>query len=175
MSAFIIGPWPFVAFGDGNTQLHDLIACITLGYFIYDFLWSVYMGTEGVDMLMHHIVSIMGCAYVLHIGSSGPELIATIFGSELTNPFLQFRWFFRETNHYDCLIAKVNDIVFMLLFICVRLGPGSFVFTGVLKSQKSPIAIKFGGTILYFIGWVWTFFILKFAKKRFFGKKKKAV
>ena len=166
-SAFIVGPWPFVAFGEKNTSLHNLIASLTLGYFIYDFIWSMYMKTEGVDMLMHHIVSICGTAYVLYIGLSGPELIATAFGTEISNPFLQIRWFLRETNRYNTLLAKANDIVFMVLFISVRLGPGTYVFIGVLKSEKSPFVIKTGGTILYFIGWVWAFYIIRFAKKRF--------
>lgn len=131
------------------------------------------MNTEGIDMLLHHIVSICGSAFVLYLGSSGPELIATLFGSEISNPFIQIRWFFRETKCYNTLPAKVNDIVFMVLFIGVRLGPGTFVFTGVWKSRKSPFVIKLGGTVLYLIGWLWAFFILKFAKKRFFSKRKK--
>lgn len=170
-SGFQTGPWPFDAFGGPNTPLHVLIGTITLGYFVFDFVWCVCHRTEGLDMLFHHCISILSIVFVLGTGHSGPELMATIFGSEISNPFLQMRWFMRETGRYQTVLAKVNDAIFMVLFIFVRLGPGSFLCYGALTSAKPSIVIKTGGLALYLVGWIWAFLILRFARKRFFGGK----
>jgi len=131
------------------------------------------MGTEGWDMLFHHLISVSGIAFILFDEYSGPELVATILGTEISNPFLQLRWFMRETGQYQTFVAKVNDIIFMSVFIVWRLGPGSLLwYQTVLVSSKPKLFVKLGGTGMYFIGWVWTVFILRFARKRFFGKKK---
>lgn len=171
--AFITGPWPLVFMGEANTPFQSFIAVFTLGYFIFDFLWCLYMGTEGLDMLFHHVISLSGIAYIYFDGFSGPELVGTILGTEISNPFLQLRWFMRETRNYNTLWAKLNDIIFMTLFIVWRLGPGSLLwYRTVLVSPKPKLFVRIGGTGLYLVSWVWVVLILRFARKRFFGKKK---
>lgn len=170
--AFITGPWPLVAMGEINSSFHTFIATFTLGYFIFDFMWCFYMGTEGMDMLLHHMVSVTSLVFILFDGYSGPELVATILGTEISNPFLQIRWFMRETGQYQSFVAKVNDVIFMSMFIGWRLGPGSLLCYRTLSSPKPKLFVKIGGAGLYLISWVWVFFILRFAKKRFFGKSK---
>lgn len=171
--AFITGPWPLVFMGEANTAFQSFIAAFTLGYFIFDFLWCLYMGTEGLDMLLHHTISVSGIAFIYFDGYSGPELVATILGTEISNPFLQLRWFMRETAKYETFLAKVNDIIFMTLFIIWRLGPGSLLwYRTVLVSPKPKLFVKIGGTGLYLISWVWVVFIVRFARKRFFGKRR---
>jgi len=39
-------------------------------------------------MLLHHVVSIVFMTICLHLGVSGTEVVATIFGSEITSIFL---------------------------------------------------------------------------------------
>lgn len=171
--AFITGPWPLEFMGEANTSFQSLIAAISLGYFVFDFWWCLYMGTEGLDMLLHHVISISGIAFVHFDGYSGPELVATILGTEVSNPFLQIRWFLRETGNYETFLAKVNDIIFMALFVGWRIGPGSLLwYRTVLVSSKPKLFVKIGGTGMYFISWVWVAFILQFARKRFFRKKR---
>lgn len=124
-------------------------------------------------MLFHHMISVSGIAFIIFDEYSGPELVATILGTEISNPFLQMRWFMRETGQYRTFLAKLNDIIFMTLFIVWRLGPGSLLwYRTVIVSSKPKLVVKIGGTGMYFISLVWAFFILRFARKRFFGKKK---
>lgn len=124
-------------------------------------------------MLLHHVTSVLTLGYALSIGLSGSEIAAAIFGLEMTNPFLQMRWFLRETGKYQTRFAYVNDFVFMGLFLYVRLGLGSFLTYYTTVAEKPTILIKTGGIILYVVGVVWSILILRFARYRFFGKKKK--
>ena len=171
--AFVVGPWPFDAIGEASTSLQTLCIIVTLGYFLFDFLWCIVTGTEGIDMLFHHLTSISGLVLSLFLDRSGAELIATIFGSEVSTPSLQVRGFLRETGKYETRIAKINDVLFILLFMCIRIGLGLRLFICTMLSSKSNLFIKLGGVALYSLSLVWMVFILKFAKKRFFGKKKK--
>lgn len=43
-------------------------------------------------MMFHHAVSLFGQFLCLSTGLYGTEMIATIFGTEITNPLLQLRW-----------------------------------------------------------------------------------
>jgi hypothetical protein len=130
------------------------------------------MGTEGPIMLIHHITSILTLGYALSLGHSGSEVIGAIFGLEMTNPLLQLRWFLRETGNYHTSFAYVNDLVFMILFLYLRLGPGSLLTYYTLKAKKPTNLIKAGGLTLYVVGAIWSLLILRFAKRRFFGKRK---
>ena len=170
---FYTGPWPFDALGDPSTPLQTLCITMTLGYFLFDFIWCILMGTEGIDMLLHHITSIFGLALALYLEHSGAELIGTIFGSEISNPCLQMRWFLREMGRYDTTFAKVNDIAFILLFLCIRIGLGAGLFYYTMASPKPSVLIKLGAVALYTLSLVWMVLILRFAKKRFFGNKRK--
>lgn len=170
---FQTGPWPFDALGFSNTPFQTLILVISFGYFSFDFMWCVYMGTEGPIMLLHHLISILSMIYGLFTDHSGAEIIATIFGSELTNPFLQLRWFLRETRNYYTTLAYFNDLAFMGLFFYLRLGVGSCLMYSMLVAEKPTILIKGAGVGMYLVGVIWSLMILKFARYRFFGKRKK--
>ncbi|XP_031564473.1 TLC domain-containing protein 5-like [Actinia tenebrosa] len=169
---FQTGPWPFDALGYTSTPFQTLILLISFGYFIFDFIWCVYMETEGPVMLIHHVTSVLTLGYALSIGLSGSEIIAAIFGMEMTNPFLQLRWFLRETGNYQTRLAYGNDFIFMALFLYLRLGPGSILTYHTTLAEKPTILIKAGGLILYLVSIIWSILILRFARYRFFGKKK---
>lgn len=171
--AFQTGPWPFDTLGFPNTSLQTLVLVISIGYFLFDFIWCVYMGTEGLIMLMHHLISILSMVYGLYTRHSGAEIIATIFGSELTNPFLQLRWFLRETNNYQTTFAYINDIIFMALFFYLRIGVGSCLLYYMVFAEKPTVLIKVAGAGMYLVGVIWSLMIIRFARYRFFGSKKK--
>lgn len=171
--AFLVGPWPFDVLGEKNTPLQTLCIVVTVGYFLFDFSWCVYMRTEGIDMLLHHVTSICGLVLSLYLERSGAEMIATIFGSEVSNPSLQVRWFLRETRNYETRLAKLNDIIFILLFLCIRIGLGARLLVCTMASSKPRALVKLGGVALYSLSVVWMVLILRFAKRRFFGKKRK--
>ncbi|KAK9395013.1 putative transmembrane protein [Crotalus adamanteus] len=139
---FIDGPWPMTYPGFPNTVLQVHALCISLGYFLFDLGWCVYFKAEGPLMLVHHSVSILGISASLALGESAAEVNAVIFGSELTNPFLQARWFLREKGLYPSLIGDVVDFLFVVLFAGVRIGVGAWLMYCVLLSPRPRVFIK---------------------------------
>jgi hypothetical protein len=166
-SAVVTGPWPFSYIGGPNTSLHNTIMVISLGYFVFDFLWCLYMNTEGPLMLAHHLVSIVGLMYSLHQGKAGSELIAVMGASEITNPFLQLRWFLKESGHYKGRLAFVIDSLFVSGFLIARLGVGSVFHVMCQTSSKLDRVARGGGQAFYIISVIFGIQLMVFFYRKY--------
>ncbi|XP_019402609.1 PREDICTED: transmembrane protein 136 isoform X2 [Crocodylus porosus] len=163
---FIDGPWPLAHPGSPNTTLQVHVLCLSLGYFLFDLGWCVYFQTEGALMLAHHTVSILGITVSLALSESATEVNAVIFGSEITNPLLQARWFLREMGCYHSFTGDVVDFVFVLLFTGVRIGVGAWMLYCELASPEPRWFIKMGGVIMYAVSWIFMVSICRFARRK---------
>ncbi|XP_072301699.1 TLC domain-containing protein 5 [Eucyclogobius newberryi] len=170
---FIDGPWPLTHAGSENTELQVLALCVCLGYFLFDLSWCVLHHSEGVVMLAHHAASVLGILLTLWLGSSGCETCGVIFGSELTNPLLQSRWFLRESGRYDSLLGDAVDVLFIVLFAGVRVGVGTFMFHHQLTSPRPALVMKLGGVVMYALAWVFMVDIARFGYKKSRGRYRK--
>ncbi|XP_024617679.1 transmembrane protein 136 isoform X1 [Neophocaena asiaeorientalis asiaeorientalis] len=163
---FIDGPWPFTHPGSPNTPLQVHVLCFTLGYFIFDLGWCIYFQSEGALMLAHHTLSILGIIMALVLGESGTEVNAVLFGSEITNPLLQMRWFLRETGHYHSFTGDVVDFLFAALFTGVRIGVGAHLLFCEMVSPKPKWFVKVGGVAMYAVSWCFMVSIWRFAWRK---------
>lgn len=163
---FVDGPFPITHPGSDNTELQVRALCVCLGYFFFDLSWCLYHSSEGPLMLAHHAGSILGIALTLWLGASGGDTCGVIFGSELTNPLLQSRWFLRSAGRYDSLLGDVVDVLFILLFALVRVGVGTIMFYCQLTSPRPALIIKVAGVGMYILAWVFMVDIARFCFKK---------
>ncbi|XP_042199929.1 TLC domain-containing protein 5 isoform X2 [Callorhinchus milii] len=163
---FIDGPWPFSHPGSPNTVNQSRVLCLSLGYFMFDMCWCIYFQTEGLVMLAHHSLSILGIIMVLTLGQSATEVNAVIFGSEITNPLLQLRWFLRESGRYHSMLGNAVDLLFVLLFAAVRIGVGGWLLYCEISSPKPVPVVKAGGVAMYLVSWVFMVNIGRFAWRK---------
>ncbi|XP_015192810.1 TLC domain-containing protein 5 [Lepisosteus oculatus] len=163
---FVDGPWPFTSPGSENTPLQAWAMCLSLGYFLFDMSWCLYFRTEGAVMLAHHTVSILGIMLALWLGESGLEVCAVLFGSEITNPLLQARWFLRQAGRYEGPAGDLVDLLFVVLFAGVRVGLGSWMLCCELASPRPRLAMKAGGVAMYALSWVFMANIARFAYRK---------
>ncbi len=171
VSACLIGPWPFSYLGEQNTYLHNAIMVISLGYFLFDFAWCMYMRTEGSVMLAHHVVSIAGFLYCLYVGKFGCELTAVMGASEFTNPLLQLRWFMKKSGHYTGRKAVFVDWAFVVLFWGARLVVGSAFHYVCQTSPKLDLFSKAGGQAFYIISWLFGVQLLLFIYRKYIKRQ----
>ncbi|XP_038635734.1 TLC domain-containing protein 5 isoform X1 [Scyliorhinus canicula] len=169
---FIDGPWPFTHAGSPNTELQIQVLCLSLGYFIFDMCWCIYFQTEGLLMLSHHSLSILGIVMPLVLEHSAVEVNAVIFGSEVTNPFLQIRWFLRESGCYHTVLGDVVDLLFVLLFFGVRIGVGGRLLYCELSSPLPLPIVKLAGAAMYAVSWMFMLSIGRFAWRKSYYKYK---
>ncbi|KAJ0004124.1 hypothetical protein NQD34_010338 [Periophthalmus magnuspinnatus] len=163
---FIDGPWPLTHAGSENTELQVLSLCVCLGYFLFDLSWCLLHRSEGPVMLAHHAASILGILLTLWLGSSGCETCGVIFGSELTNPLLQARWFLRQVGLYETVLGDLVDVLFISLFAGVRVGVGTAMFYCQLTSPRPALLMKLGGVVMYVLAWVFMVDIARFGYKK---------
>lgn len=164
--AFVQGPWPFTEAGGPSTPLQSMTIMICLGYFLFDLSWCLFFQTEGLPMLFHHLCSIMGMTVGTVTGRYGTEMIATIFGSEITNPLLQIRWFLRETGNYETVFGEIVDHSFMFLFGFFRIGIGSYLLLRYFQ-QDTDFWGRFGGVMIYAISWMFWINVMAYAGKKY--------
>lgn len=124
-------------------------------------------------MLAHHAASIAGILLALLMGVSGCETCGVIFGSELTNPLLQTRWFLRQVGLYNSLLGDAVDLLFILLFATVRVGVGTVMFYCELTSPRTSMIMKLGGVVMYGLAWVFMVDIARFGYKKSKAKYKR--
>lgn len=135
--------------------------------------WCVCYRTEGAVMMAHHAASISGILLALVLGVSGCETCGVIFGSELTNPLLQGRWFLRQLGRYDGLLGDAVDLLFIFLFATVRVGLGTAMFYCELASAQTLAVMKLGGVVMYALAWVFMVDIARFGYKKSRAKYKR--
>uniref|UniRef100_A0A3B4ZCR0 Transmembrane protein 136-like n=2 Tax=Stegastes partitus TaxID=144197 RepID=A0A3B4ZCR0_9TELE len=170
---FVDGPWPFTHAGTKNTEMQTFALAVCLGYFFFDISWCVCYRTEGPVMMAHHAASITGILLALFMGESGCETCGVIFGSELTNPLLQTRWFLRQLGLYDSLLGDAVDLLFIVLFATVRVGVGTVMFYCELTSPRTSLIMKLGGVAMYGLAWVFMVDIARFGYKKSRAKYRK--
>lgn len=117
-------------------------------------------------MLAHHTLSILGMLMTLGLGESGSETCAVLFGSEITNPLLQARWFLKRAGQYDSLAGDAVDLLFILLFGIVRIGVGSAMLEAVLTSTRTRPIVKAEGVAFYTLSWIFMVDIARFACRK---------
>ncbi|XP_063167427.1 TLC domain-containing protein 5 [Candoia aspera] len=165
-TVFIDGPWPLTHAGHPNTPLQVFLICLSLGYFIFDFCWCILFNSESDLMLSHHFLSMCGMTLALDTGRSGSELNAIIFVSEVTNPFLQMRWFLRDSGCHHSLIGDVVDYSFVTLFLGLRIVGGAWIVHSVMNSPKTIVTLKGGILAMYAVSVIFMLDILSFARRK---------
>ncbi|PIK61058.1 putative transmembrane protein [Apostichopus japonicus] len=166
--SFVFGvyfnPWLFTDPGGPNTVYEVLTLMLCLGYFLFDFGWCLWFwGQESHLMLLHHVLSIVAMVVSLSWGISGTEVNAAIFGSEISNPLLQFRWFMRETGHSGTWYYEVNDFLFVATFFFCRTCLGTYLLYTHYFNPKPTKFFRMGGMGMYLVSWCFMIGIFRFA------------
>jgi len=124
---------------------------------------------QGAVMIFHHILSIVGNGYVLYRGINGTELMATLFGTEITNPVLQLRWFLRYAGVSTRwpAIAVTVDFCFLILFTVMRIIIGSVLLYCYLQHPAPDWIARTAGVVIYGLGWVFWYSIMCYAIRKY--------
>lgn len=156
--------------GYPNTTLQACLMCLTLGYFIFDLSWCIYFNSEGILMLLHHTLSILGTIIVLVLGKSATEVNAVVFVSEITNPLLQLRWFLRHMGCYRSFMGDVVDFLFVALFLVLRIVGGAWIMHAVVMSSRTILVLKGGFLAMYLVSLGFLVNIVSFARRKMLQK-----
>ena len=121
-------------FGDDFSMPQYLVASLSLGYFIYDFI-ICFLIQENIVFIIHHFICIATLVSGVLSFKGGPELIFTLWCCELTGPCLNIRYFLERSKYKSSAVAIINECIFAVLFIIFRYG---FLAWITYKTWLSP-------------------------------------
>ncbi|KAL5557975.1 hypothetical protein UlMin_034186 [Ulmus minor] len=133
---------------------------VTLSYLIYDLFCSMFDKQFNLDNTFHHLISIVGLGAGLAYGKSGSELVAALWVSELSSPFLHLREILKELGYRDTDLNLAADISFAVIFTVARMLCGSYI-TYVTVAASNPIIIQVMAVGLLLVSTFWFYKIVK--------------
>ena len=90
-----------------------------MGYFTFDLIWCIKHGETWV-MLFHHVLTVIGLFYYSFKISKQFFIVYALGLTEITNPFLQVRWFLKHHGMRDGILFKIIEPCLIILFFVIR-------------------------------------------------------
>lgn len=137
---------------------------VTLSYLIYDLGCGLFDDKRvNVDNVIHHLVSITGISAGLVYQKCGSELVAALWITELSSPFLHMRELLKELGYRDTDLNLVADIAFAVIFSIARMVGGPYLTFKTL-SADNPFLIKAMALGLQLVSAFWFYKIARMVK-----------
>ncbi|CAO1350206.1 unnamed protein product [Diamesa hyperborea] len=95
------------------------IICHSFGYFVFDMAWMIVHGEHPI-MKFHHVVTVSGLFYYSFKIKQQYVILYAIGLTEITNPFLQVRWFLKFHNRREGIFFKITEAMLIILFFTIR-------------------------------------------------------
>ncbi|THU52990.1 hypothetical protein C4D60_Mb10t09730 [Musa balbisiana] len=133
---------------------------VTLSYLIYDLICCLFDKIPRMDNSVHHIVGIVGIAAGLAYGMCGSEMVAAMWLTEISSPFLHMRELLKELGYRDTNLTLAFDILFAAIFSLARMVGGPYL-TYVTLTADYPLLIKAMALGLQLVSAFWFYKILR--------------
>ncbi|XP_057423592.1 uncharacterized protein LOC130717393 [Lotus japonicus] len=141
------------------------VLAVSLSYLIYDLVCCLFDGRVNMDNTIHHLVSIVGIGAGLYYQKCGSEMVAALWVTEMSSPFLHLRELLKELGYRDTLLNFTADILFAAIFTFARMMAGPCL-TYVTLSANNPFLIKAMGLGLQLVSTFWFFKIVRIMKHK---------
>ncbi|XP_059296738.1 uncharacterized protein LOC132049816 [Lycium ferocissimum] len=144
---------------------------VTVAYLIYDFVCCLFDKQVKIDNLIHHVVSGVGLGAGLAYEWCGSEMVAALWLTEISSPFLHLREILKELGYKDTDINLAADVLFAVIFSIARMIGGPYL-TYVTLSADNPILIKAMAFGLLLVSAFWFYKIARMIMYKFSRRAK---
>lgn len=150
-----------------TTYTQSLILALSAGYFIHDLVWCLQFDLKDKLMIVHHIYCVIFLIRILFKGISGAQTTCGLGAMELTNPFLQARWFLRSEGIYPSLLFLSTETVFLVTYFIVRIVLGTSFMWILIQNPKNDLEFITFSLIIYVISWIFFVNILRYVIRKY--------
>ncbi|XP_028130111.2 TLC domain-containing protein 5-like [Diabrotica virgifera virgifera] len=151
-----------------TTYTQSILLAFSAGYFIHDLIWMLEHTRDERVFIAHHFYSAFTLVRILFKGTSGAQASCSLGILEITNPFLQMRWFLSSEGKDDTALFTSIEIMFFSVFLVIRIMVGGYLLKIVLTHPQNDWEFKFMSLSMYILSWVFFVNILQYI----FGKFK---
>ncbi|KAI3521957.1 hypothetical protein L1887_11433 [Cichorium endivia] len=165
LSSMSVQDWrcPVCPLASNSSPLQMRALAITLAYLIYDLVCCLFDKNIKIDNSVHHLVSILGIGAGLAYEKCGSEMVAALWITEISSPFLHFREILKELGHKDTDLNLAADVLFALIFTLARMFFGPYLCY-VTLSANNPFLIKAMALGLQLVSAFWFYKIARMVK-----------
>ncbi|XP_010538105.1 PREDICTED: transmembrane protein 136-like [Tarenaya hassleriana] len=132
----------------------------SMSYMMYDLVCCHFDKGVGLDNAIHHLVSIVGFGAGLAYQRCGSEMVAALWITEISSPFLHLRELLKEIGFRDTDLNLAADICFATFFTLGRMVGGPYL-AYVTLSAPNPFLIKVMGLGLQLVSAFWFYKIIR--------------
>ncbi|CAI0436033.1 unnamed protein product [Linum tenue] len=150
-----------VAADSSPRQMQTL--AVSLSYMIYDLGCCMFERRVDMANAVHHLVSIVGIGAGLAYQKCGTEMVAALWVTEISSPFLHLRELLKELGYRDTQFNFAADIAFAAIFSFARMGCGPYL-TYVVLAANNPLIIKAMGLGLQLVSAFWFYKIVRMVR-----------
>ena len=105
----------------GDTDYLQVVTlAVSLGYFVYDFIYAEIYGLHDWPLRFHHIFVVIGGLTLLSQSEGGAIGPVCLFLTELSNPFLEMRHIMKGKKMEKTEAYRINQLLFAIVFILNR-------------------------------------------------------
>ncbi|KAH1020999.1 hypothetical protein HUJ04_010577 [Dendroctonus ponderosae] len=159
--------WPFDHPEWKTSYIQSFVMTMSFGYFVHDGLWMLKYDRKDKTMICHHLLCILGLTKIIFKGYSGGQATCALGSMEITNPFLQGRWFLRTAGMQNTPVYKSTELTFFLVFIVVRIVIGSYFLNIILRQPKNDWDFIIMSLGIYILSWLFAWGMLKYVWKHY--------
>ncbi|XP_010936650.1 uncharacterized protein [Elaeis guineensis] len=138
---------------------------VSLSYLIYDLICCLFDNHVNLDNSVHHLVSIVGIGAGLAYQICGSEMVAALWITEISSPFLHMRELLKELGYRDTDLNLAVDILFAAVFSFARMVGGPYLTYLTLTAGNPPL-IKAMALGLQLVSAFWFCKILRMVKHK---------
>ncbi|KAK9108910.1 hypothetical protein Sjap_016970 [Stephania japonica] len=142
---------------------------VSLAYLIYDLICCLFDSHFSVDNSVHHLVSIVGIVAGLAYQWCGSEMVAALWITEISSPFLHARELLKEHGYKDTDLNLAADIAFAVIFSLARMVGGPYL-AYVTLSAENPLLIKAMALGLQLVSAFWFYKIARMVRYKLFKR-----
>ncbi|KAL2468316.1 Translocation associated membrane protein [Forsythia ovata] len=133
---------------------------VTVAYLIYDLVCCLFDKRVKLDNIIHHLVSIVGLVAGLSCQRCGSEMVAALWITEISSPFLHLRELLKEMGYNNTDLNLAVDIMFAVIFTFARMVGGPYL-AYVTLSADNPLLIKAMAAGLQLVSAFWFYKIAR--------------
>ncbi|KAF8377904.1 hypothetical protein HHK36_031292 [Tetracentron sinense] len=164
-SSLSVKDWscPVCPLASKSSPLQMQTLAVTLAYLIYDLVCCFFDNHINLDNSIHHLVSIIGIGAGLAYEMCGSEMVAALWITEISSPFLHMRELLKELGYRDTDLNLAADISFAVIFTVARMIGGPYL-AYVTLSANNPLLIKAMALGLQLVSAFWFYKIARMVK-----------
>ncbi|KAL6982741.1 hypothetical protein U1Q18_016131 [Sarracenia purpurea var. burkii] len=173
LSCLSVQDWrcPVCPLASKSSPIQMQTLAMSLGYMIYDLACCLLNKQLQFDDSIHHLVSIIGFGAGLAYEKCASELIAALWITEISTPFLHLRELIKELGYKDTDLNLVADISFAVIFTFARMVGGPYL-TYLTLSANNPLLIKGMAVGLQLVSAFWFYKIARIMKYKLTRRSK---